>query len=184
MLGPHSCARALSSRGERGPLLAAVLGPLTAVASPAAEHRLQARGPSSCGPRAPERTQAQQPWRTGPAAPQHARSPRTRARTHVPWTGRQTPNHCAIREALWGTFLAAIYIPHFLDSKTPSIIKYAIDLIIVLERNNFCHIKCTYWLKNVSQFQKLNKKTETSYPWETENEASTSLYFQFKHIFK
>ena len=48
---------------------------------------------------------------------------------------------------IWSTFLAAIYIPHFLDSKTCSIIKYIIDLMIVLERNIFCHIKCTYWFK-------------------------------------
>ena len=39
-LGPRRCARALSSCGEQGPLLVAVPGPLIAVASPAAEHRL------------------------------------------------------------------------------------------------------------------------------------------------
>lgn len=51
---------------------------------------------------------------------------------------------------IWSTFLAAIYIPHFLDSKTCSIIKYFIDLIIILERNNFGHIKYTYWSKMYS----------------------------------
>ena len=45
------------------------------------------------------RAQAQQLWRTGPAAPRHVGSPRTRARTPVPRIGRQTPNHCATREA-------------------------------------------------------------------------------------
>ena len=48
--------------------------------------------------------QAQQPWPTGPAAPRHAGSPQTRARTRVPCIGRQTPNHCATREALNSTF--------------------------------------------------------------------------------
>ena len=37
---------------------------------------------------------------TGPVAPRHAGSSQTRARTRVPCTGRQTPNHCATREAL------------------------------------------------------------------------------------
>ena len=38
------CARALPSCGRRGPRLDAVHGPLTAAASPAAEHGLQVRG--------------------------------------------------------------------------------------------------------------------------------------------
>ena len=49
MLGPRLCARALSSRGKRGPLLIALRGPLTIAASPVAEHRLQTRRLSSCG---------------------------------------------------------------------------------------------------------------------------------------
>ena len=52
VLGPHFCARALSSCGKRGPLLIAVRRPLTIAASPAAEHRLQSRRLSSCGSRA------------------------------------------------------------------------------------------------------------------------------------
>ena len=52
MLGLHFCARALSSCGKRGPLLIAVHGPLTIVASRAAEHRLQTRRLSSRGSRA------------------------------------------------------------------------------------------------------------------------------------
>ena len=55
VLGLHCWARALSSCGERGPLSAAVHRPLIAVASPAAEHRLQARRP-------------QQLWHVGSAA--------------------------------------------------------------------------------------------------------------------
>ena len=52
VLGLRFCARAFSSCGKRGPLFIAVRGPLTVVASPAAEHRLQTRRLSSCGSRA------------------------------------------------------------------------------------------------------------------------------------
>ena len=40
VLGLRFCARAFSSCGERGPFFIAVRGPLTAVASLVAEHRL------------------------------------------------------------------------------------------------------------------------------------------------
>ena len=49
VLGLRFCARAFSSCGKRGPLFIAVCGPLTVVASPVAEHRLQTRRLSSCG---------------------------------------------------------------------------------------------------------------------------------------
>ena len=52
MLGLRFCARAFSSCGKRGPLFITVRGPLTIVASPVAEHRLQTRRLSSCGSRA------------------------------------------------------------------------------------------------------------------------------------
>ena len=52
MLGPRFRARAFSSCGKRGPPLITVRGPLTIVASPVAEHRLQMRRLSSCGSRA------------------------------------------------------------------------------------------------------------------------------------
>ena len=45
------------------------------------------------------RAQAQQLWLTGRVAPRHVGSSQTRARTRVPCIGRQTPNHCATREA-------------------------------------------------------------------------------------
>ena len=45
VLGPHFCARALSSCGKRGPLFIAVRGLLTIEA----EHRLQTRRLGSCG---------------------------------------------------------------------------------------------------------------------------------------
>ena len=51
-MGLHCCARAFSSRGERRLLFVAVHGLLIAVASLVVEHRLQARGLSSCGARA------------------------------------------------------------------------------------------------------------------------------------
>ena len=51
VLGLRFCARAFFSCGKRGPLIA-VRGPLTVVASPVAEHRLQTRRLSSCGSRA------------------------------------------------------------------------------------------------------------------------------------
>ena len=57
------------------------------------------RGLFCCGAQAPD-AQAQQPWLTGPVAPRHVGSSQTRARTRVPCTGRQTPNHRATREAL------------------------------------------------------------------------------------
>ena len=56
------------------------------------------RGPCCCRAQAPD-AQAQQLWLAGPAAPRHVGSSQTRARTRVPCTGRQTPNHCATREA-------------------------------------------------------------------------------------
>ena len=52
VLGPRFCARAFPSCGERGPLLIAVRGPPTIVASPVAEHRLQTRRLSDRGSRA------------------------------------------------------------------------------------------------------------------------------------
>ena len=87
MLGPRFCVRAFSSCGKRGPLPIAVRGPL------------HYRDLSRCGAQAPD-AQAQQLWPTGPAAPRHVGSPQTRARTRVPCISRQTPNHCATREAL------------------------------------------------------------------------------------
>ena len=52
VLSLHFCARAFSSCGKRGPLFTAVRGPLTIVASPVGEHRLQMRRLSNCGSRA------------------------------------------------------------------------------------------------------------------------------------
>ena len=52
VLGLCFCARAFSSCGRWGPLFIAVCGPLTIVASPIAEHRLQTRRLSNYGSRA------------------------------------------------------------------------------------------------------------------------------------
>ena len=49
VLGLRFCARAFSSCSKRGPLFIAVRGPLTVVASLAAEHKVQMRRLSSCG---------------------------------------------------------------------------------------------------------------------------------------
>ena len=47
------------------------------------------------------RVQAQQLWHLGLVALWHVGSSWTRARTHVPCTGRRIINHCATREALF-----------------------------------------------------------------------------------
>ena len=65
VLGLRFCARALPSRGRRGPLFIAVRGPLTIAASPAAEHRLQTRRLSNCGSRAQLLRGMWDPPRTG-----------------------------------------------------------------------------------------------------------------------
>ena len=49
VLGLRCCTRAFSSCGERGLLFLAARGLLIAVASLVVEHRLYARGLSSCG---------------------------------------------------------------------------------------------------------------------------------------
>ena len=54
------------------------------------------------------RAQARQLWPMGPVALRHMGSSWTRARTHVPCVGRQTPNHCATREALVVFLMKAI----------------------------------------------------------------------------
>ena len=86
VLGLRFCARAFSSCGKRGPLFIAVHG---------ASHY---RGLSCCRAQALD-AQVQQLWLTGPVAPRHVGSSQNRAQTHVPCTGRQTPNHCATGEA-------------------------------------------------------------------------------------
>ena len=96
LLGLRFCARAFSSCGKRGPLLIAVRGPLTIAAS-----RCRAQAPDA---------QAQWLWLTGRVAPRHVGSSQTRARTRVPCIGRQTPNHCATREAPKVIFLIPIHV--------------------------------------------------------------------------
>ena len=72
-LGLHCCARAPCSRGERGPLPVAVCGPLPGVASPAAEHGFQARGPQQLR-LVGSRVQDQQLWCTGSVVVAHGLS--------------------------------------------------------------------------------------------------------------
>ena len=85
VLGLRCCSRTLSSCREQGLLFIAMHGPPTAVATPAAEHGLQARRP-------------QQLQHMGSVAPQHVGSSQAKDRTHVPCIGRRTLNHCATRE--------------------------------------------------------------------------------------
>ena len=66
VLGLRLRARALSSRGERGPLLISVRGPLTIAAPVLAEHRLQTRRLSNCGSRAQPLRGMWDPPRPGP----------------------------------------------------------------------------------------------------------------------
>ena len=81
VLGLRFCARALSSCGERGPLLIAVRGPLTVTASLVAEHRLQKHRLSNCGSRAQLLRGMWDPPRPGlePASPAPAGRPSTTA---------------------------------------------------------------------------------------------------------
>ena len=100
-LGLCCCVRAFSICGKQRLLFVVVHGLLTVVASLVAEHV----GFSSFGTWAQElwltssRAQAQELWRTGLVALQHVGSSQTRARTHVPYIGRQILNHCTTREA-------------------------------------------------------------------------------------
>ena len=104
VLGLPCCSRAFSTCGERGLLFVAVHG-LIMVASLVAELRLQVCGlqwswrVSSVVVAHGLRAQAQWLWRTGLVAQWHVGSSRTRARTHVPCTGRWILNHCTTKEA-------------------------------------------------------------------------------------
>ena len=99
VLGLRFCARAFSSCGERGPLFIAVRGPLTIVASLAAEHRLQTRRLSNCGSRAQPLRGTWDPPRPGlePVCPALAGRFSTTAPPGKP--GRRILNHCSTREA-------------------------------------------------------------------------------------
>ena len=66
VLGLRFFARALSSRGKRGPPSIAARGPRTIAAPPVAEHRLQTRKLSNCGSRAQPLRGTRDPPRPGP----------------------------------------------------------------------------------------------------------------------
>ena len=83
-----------SSFLREGPLQLRQVGATLHRGARASHHR----GLPCCRAQAPD-AQAQQLWLTGPAAPRHVGSSQTRAQTRVPRIGRQTPNHCATREA-------------------------------------------------------------------------------------
>ena len=81
VLGLRFRARALPSRGKRGPLPITACGPLTIAATPAAEHRLQTHRPSNCGSRAQPLRGTWDPPRPGlePVSPTLAGRPSTTA---------------------------------------------------------------------------------------------------------
>ena len=81
VLGLRFCVRAFSSCGKWGPLFIAVRRPLTIMASPAVEHRLQTRRLSNCGSRAQLLRGTWDPPRPGlePACPALAGRPSTTA---------------------------------------------------------------------------------------------------------
>ena len=96
---------ALSSFSEQGPLFAELHGPLTAVASPVSEHRIQAHGLRSCGS-----------WAL--VALQHVESSQTRNQTlSLALAGRFSPT-APPREALMRFFKSlneAMLAKHRLD---------------------------------------------------------------------
>ena len=85
--GLRLCARALPSRGKRGPPPIAARGPPTIASSPAAEHRPQTRRPSNCSPRAQPLRGTRDPPRPGPepASPAPAGRPPTTAPPGKPY---------------------------------------------------------------------------------------------------
>ena len=114
-MGLRCCARAFSSCGKQGLLFIAPCGLLIAVASHCRAWALGvqasvvvARGLSSCG------SWALEPQLAGLLSLQHVGSSRTKARTRVPFIGRQILNHCATREApVLGVFIYIIsFSPH------------------------------------------------------------------------
>ena len=113
------------------------------------------RGLSRCGAQAPD-AQAQQLWLTGLVAPRHVGSSQTRARTHVPRTGRQTLNHCATREA-------------------PYDILYEIILMdIPLRTKLFPGYR---WAKRIDRFSQMRKvrDRERKFPLRSHSESATAM---------
>ena len=61
-------------------------------------------------------------WLTGPATPWHVGSSQTRARTRVPFIGRQILNHCATREALFVFLLLSCMSCLYILEINPSLV--------------------------------------------------------------
>ena len=102
MLGLRFCARAFSSCGKQGPLLIAVRGPLTIVASPVAEHRPQTRRLSSRGSRAQSLRGMWDPPRSGlePVSPALAGRLPTTAPPGKPQATLENKNPCLLSPSL------------------------------------------------------------------------------------
>ena len=76
----------------------------------------------------------------GPSSPRHVGSSQTRARTHVPCTGRQILNHCATREAwAWSDF----YLTQVENGSV------GFWLAISFDKWLFNYLACLYWLVNI-----------------------------------
>ena len=108
---------------------------LSPVAASGGHSSSRCAGLSYCRAQAPD-AQTQQLWLTGPVAPRHVGSSQTRARTRVPCTGRQTPNHCATREAL---HLIYFEVTHFEPQIRRSI--YEREELETRHLKDFCFVK-------------------------------------------
>ena len=118
------------------------------------------RGLSCCGAQAPD-AQAQQSWLTGPAAPWHVGSSQTRARNRVPCIGRQTLNHCAIREAptfLFYEFKNYVYLTKWKVDK-PTLISI-FNLLLHEKQKHKNH-----WSSPTIHFQAENKSSPGVITW-------------------
>ena len=132
MLGLRFCARALSSRGEWGPLFIAVRGPLTIAASPVAEHRLQTRRLSSRGTRAQPLHGTWDPPRPGPEPVSPALAgrlpttappgkPKTHFLDHMPYGPVKLPKHTCFPFTQLSTPLPPANLPCFSLSLNPNL---------------------------------------------------------------
>ena len=102
-------------------------------------------------------------WHTGLVAPQHVGSSQTRARTHVPCTGRQILNHCATREAC---LLFLICFSYFFSACDLSfslslwnLLSYKRFNFYVIKSINLSLIDSEFFSLSMAQKNLLNSKT-------------------------
>ena len=139
VLGLRLCARAFSSCGKWGPLLIAVRGPLTVLASPVAEHRLQTRRLSSCDSRAQPLRGMWDPPGSGhePVSPALAGGFPTTAPPGKPGLTLLI-TYCTISEKTWSVFkVILIYISLFQTLGYQCVLKLRIFWILDGTCTNF-----------------------------------------------